>query len=436
MRRVGLLVLVFLMAIGFSGCWDSAEIEEVAIVGSLAIDKGEEGMIVVSLEVINPGALASGTSGAIAESPIVSVMTRDEAYSIPAAISSAQQRTPRRICTGLVNTIVVGQALALEGIGEYIDCFVRNATVRSSAVMTTCDTGAGLLQRPFMFPLPSRTLAGLYSTAPLSGMTKAVTVSEFLAKLSEPGIEPISLHTVGRKTKDVEVKRHGEDIKHTDPAIVREQPTDVYTNLDAELPPGSPLLDPYKESSSGEFVTATTINIGIAAYRGDKLVGFLDDYEARGYLWTVGKVEGGAVEIDDPGGSGKKIALSVIRSSSSIKPVLEQGALRMEVEIHVDLETRQLPMGTVVDSGSFLDALENALNALILREARTTLNKVQKELKTDIYGFGNRVYRTNPKLWAELEPRWNEEVFPDLEVNFTVKSRIRAPGAAYGVSTR
>lgn len=436
MRRIGLTALIVFLALGCSGCWDSVEIEEVAIVGSMSIDKGQGDHVVVSLEVINPSALASGTQGPIGESPVVSVMTRDEANTIPAAITSAQRRTPRKIRTGLVGTIVIGQALAREGVGKIIDYLVRNATVRSSATLTTCDTGAGLLQRPFMFPLPSRTLAGLGESALASGMTITVTLCEFMARLSEPGIEPITMHTVGRKTKDVQVKRQGDEVKQTDPAVMREQPIDVDVSLDGELPPDSPILNPYKETSSGEFVPGTTINIGIAAYRGDKLVGFLDDHEARGYLWTVGRVEQGTIEVDDPGGSGKKIALGIIRSSASVKPVIDDDLIRMDVELHVDLETREAPMHTNVNNQTLVQALEDSLDALILREARATLNRVQKELKTDIYGFGNKVYRKDPKLWAELEPRWNEEIFPNLEVNIQVKSRVRAPGSAYSVANR
>ena len=227
MRRTGLVALIILLALGSSGCWDSIEIEEVAIVGAMGIDKGQGDKVVVSLEVINPGALATGIQGATAQSSIVSIVTRDEATTIPAAITSAQRRTPRRISTGLIGTVVFGQSLTREGIGQFVDYLVRDARVRASALLVTCDSGAGLLQRPFMYPLPSRTLSGLALSAPAAGMTMTVTLGEFAAKLSEPGIEPITMLTVGRKTKDVQVKRQGEEVKQTDPFLMLEQPIDV-----------------------------------------------------------------------------------------------------------------------------------------------------------------------------------------------------------------
>ncbi|HOL16241.1 MAG TPA: Ger(x)C family spore germination C-terminal domain-containing protein, partial [Bacillota bacterium] len=47
-----------------------------------------------------------------------------------------------------------------------------------------------------------------------------------------------------------------------------------------------------------------------------------------------------------------------------------------------------------------------------------------QELKSDIFGFGNLIYRKNPRLWEKIGPRWDEEIFPrlkiDLKVNFVI----------------
>ena len=95
MRRIGFVALIILLALISSGCWDTVEIEQVALVGSMGVDKGQGDKVVVSLEVINPGALATGIQGATAQSPVVSIVTRDEATTIANAINNAQRRTPR-----------------------------------------------------------------------------------------------------------------------------------------------------------------------------------------------------------------------------------------------------------------------------------------------------------------------------------------------------
>ena len=59
-------LFLFLMVISttlISGCWNKRELNELAIVSALAIDKNEEGNYVGTFQVINPGYIAGGLQG-------------------------------------------------------------------------------------------------------------------------------------------------------------------------------------------------------------------------------------------------------------------------------------------------------------------------------------------------------------------------------------
>ncbi|MGE5580291.1 MAG: Ger(x)C family spore germination protein [Bacillota bacterium] len=437
MRPRGLVwaMVIVMLAASTSGCWDREELDEVGIVGAIGLDKGGDGQVIVSLEVVNPKALASAQTMGGDSAPVVAVVLRDQADTISSAIRNAQRRLPRTLTMGQVSSIIVGQSLAREGIGQYLDFVLRDARIRNSAVLATCDTGSGLLQRPLIEPIPSRVLLALSNTALAGGKTVRTTINEFTVKLAEPGIEPVTLHTAGRKTKDIQVKRQGEEVKQTDKAVMLEQPIEANVDIEGELPPDSPVLNPLKEAASGESVPGMTIDVGVAAYKGDKLVGLLDGAEARGYLWLSGDLREASVEVPDPFGSGKMVGLDVVRANSSIKPIFEGGpeGIKMHAEIHVDLEAAQFQLATDLRKTGIIDALEQSLDALVTREIRATLERVQKEFKSDIYGFGYEVYKSNPDLWATMEHTWNDEVFPNVEVELDVVTRVRAPGAIYGL---
>jgi spore germination protein KC len=55
------------------------------------------------------------------------------------------------------------------------------------------------------------------------------------------------------------------------------------------------------------------------------------------------------------------------------------------------------------------------------------LNKAQKELKTDIFGFGEAIHRKYPKTWEKLKDDWNDK-FTDLPVNITVEVETKQLG--------
>jgi hypothetical protein len=254
-----------------------------------------------------------------------------------------------------------------------------------------------------------------------------VTLNEFVYKLTEPGIEPITIHTAGRRTKDIQVKRQGEEVKQPRPSVVLEDPLDVEVDPPGELPDESPVLDPLAQAGTGEPVPALTVDAGIAVYRHDRLVGVLDGRDARGFLWATGRARQGDLELPAQQGE-RKIGLTVIRSRSSMRPVLDGQMPKMKIRVNLDLEVTQAPLEVRLPR-SRAEALEEEVSRLVEWEIRNTLQIVQGELKSDIYGFGRLVWQADPHLWRQLEPTWNEQVFPLVEVEVEVKSRLRAPGS-------
>ena len=309
-----------------------------------------------------------------------------------------------------------------------MDCFARTPEIRRSVILVTCDAASGLLQRPFVEPLPSQTLIGLSEYGTLSGKISYTTLNDFLLKLKEPGIEPITLHTAGRKTKDLQILYQGEDPKQENPAPIRSLPLESEEKIPGILPEDSPYLDPLKETGTGKEIEAMTVLLGIAAYRDDKLVGTLNGNDARGYFWVSGKVQSGILETLEVKGQECNVAALIIKSSSKIKPVLGEGLPKIKIEVnvvlsifeHQDVELNQVP--------HTLEELENRFSEIVKSEITQTLTIVQKEFKADIYGFGQAIYRNHPKTWDLYAQSWNEEFFPNLEVEIEVDAQIMTSG--------
>lgn len=424
-----LMVMVVTITL-FSGCWDRQETDELSLVGSIALDKLSEDKVLVSLEILNPGALARGLELAGTQNVVGWVM-REEASTVPNAILNIQRRVPHKIFVGQVNTIILGQNFAREGgIIRHLEYFATRTEIRRSIFLATCDSANNLLQRPFMEELPSLTLEGLARQAAASGKSVDTTLNEFLLKLSEPGIEPITMHVAGRKTKDVKLKPQGEEIRQESPAETPEQPLDSEINIPGMLPPDHPSLNPLREAGTGETMEALTPSLGIAAFKGDRLMGFLDGNDARGYLWVVGRMpRGGFIEIPDPFNDSGVLGIKIIRVVSSMKPVVKDEKVSMKVEVQLDLELLHLPTNIDTAETEAIDIIKGEVNSFVKNEIGTTLRIVQKEYQSDIYGFGQALYWRNPRLWQQLSEDWNEEVFPEMEVDVSVRSRVRSSGA-------
>ncbi len=428
-KRISILTVTLLLSVTLlAGCWNRKETAEMAIAGAIAMDRLEEGKIFMSVEILNPLALTAGVGGAADEEAVAWVL-REESASISNALANLARRSPRRIFVGQVSNVVFGQNLARAGIGPYLDYFARQGQIRRTVLINVCDSASGLLQRPFMEAVPSLSLDGLSLSAPTSGRTTSINLNEFLLKLAEPGIEPIAMHTAGRETEDLIIKKVGAEVEQDRPSVMRQQPLDSDENIPGALPPDSPVLDPLRQGGTSEPMPGMTILLGIAVFRGDQLRGFLDGLDARGYLWAVGRLSEGPVELSRPLEQQGVVVFQIIRVDSSIKPHIEGEQITMKIEIKADFQVVEVTAHDVLlgDPETVRELAEN-LGRMIEEEIRHSLDIVQKAFQSDIYGFGQALYRKAPKLWQQVEEDWNEEMFPDLPVEIDVTARIREPG--------
>ena len=52
-----------------------------------------------------------------------------------------------------------------------------------------------------------------------------------------------------------------------------------------------------------------------------------------------------------------------------------------------------------------------------------------KDLKTDIFGFGNSIYKAHPKYFNEIKDRWNTELFPNYRTNVSANIKLISKGS-------
>jgi spore germination protein KC len=424
-------MLVLVSALTATGCWDRRETDDIAIAGAIGLDRISEGKVLVSVEVISNEALAGGTGMVAAPTNLVGWVLREEASSTPVALANIQRRMPKRFFLGQVATVIFGQNLAREGLAAVVDYFGMNPQLRRSVYLATCDSASGLLQRSFIHTLASQTLIGLIENSGATGKSAIVTLNEFLIKLTEPGIEPITLHTSSRSTHDLAIKRPGEEVKQTHEGQPVPEPIESEHEIEGEHPPESVVLDPLREQGTSERIKAVTLAVGIAAYRGDKMVGFLDGTDARGYLWAVGRVRHGMLELTNPFSTAGDLALEIVRAPSNMQVKVEGGKPSITIKLNVDLQGGFWTMDVPLHEPGAVQTIEAAAASTIEAEIMRSLQIVREELRTDIYGFGQAIFRKNPKLWHSLADDWNDRGLQELQIDVQVRTRLRSPDGKF-----
>jgi spore germination protein KC len=177
-----------------------------------------------------------------------------------------------------------------------------------------------------------------------------------------------------------------------------------------------------EESGSQEILSLG----GLAVFNGEKLAGFLDHIETRGFLWLTGEVQEGIIAIHDPENPDKTVSLLVARMSTKITPVVEGDTVSFRVEVEEEGDILSQESTADLTTEEMLAKLNSAKAGAIKQEIEKALQKLQ-ELESDIVGFGTILNRKDPKTFNKFADRW-PQVFRELNVEVHVISQIRRTG--------
>ncbi len=167
--------------------------------------------------------------------------------------------------------------------------------------------------------------------------------------------------------------------------------------------------------------------MGAAVFRKDKLVGFLDDSETKGFLYVTGRAKQGIISLSLHEHAKKDVAFAMTRTSSSIIPKVDDDGVSFIVDIHAEGDLQQHEDTEPVASPEIIKAIEEKAAQEIIALVEKALNKAKKDFGADIFGFGRTLHKRYPQIWKGLEDDWRE-IYPDIEVTVKAEAKIRRTG--------
>ncbi|MZQ85241.1 Ger(x)C family spore germination protein [Paenibacillus sp. 5J-6] len=386
MRRLGrILCTLSLLGLVLSGCWDRHELNDLAITVGVGFDKsGDE--YLVTAQIVNPNEVAS-KKGAGYSTPITTLSATG--ISTLEAARKLTTSAPRKLFASHLRIIVIGEELAREGVAKVLDGITRDHEIRSDfyIIVARGTTAAKVLQ--ILTPIERIPANKMFKTLETSEKAWAPTVSvridQFITKLSEPTTESVLTG----------IRIEGDAKKGSSKSSLAE--TEPITNLQYT---------------------------GLALFKEDKLVDWLNEEESKGYNYIIGNVKSTMGHLRCP--KGGTITVEIVRANSKIKGAVKNG--KPEINIHVMLEDNISEVQCdidLLDPDTILELEKIAANSL--KKVMYDSIKKAKENKADIFGFGEAIEDVAPKAWKKLEPDWPNE-FAELQVNISTDLHIRRLG--------
>ncbi|MCL5289822.1 MAG: Ger(x)C family spore germination protein, partial [Firmicutes bacterium] len=293
-KKLALLLLLALLTSLPGGCWSRKEIHEVAIVLGTGVDWTADGRIRLTVQIARTSAFVAGEAGGGGREAPAGWVVSAEGRTVEEAERYLAMKVPRDIYWGHSVILVMGEEMAKKGTGMVTNFFQRDRQPRENMwVMVAKGEAKDFLETYSDLAKTSAQAAG-FLTRMRTG--KSVQLREFAEMVASKGVQPA--------VTAVEVKEAG-------------------------VTPGP---GQEKKSPAHKQVELT----GVAVFKEDKLIGWLDAYETRGLLWLKGEAIEGVITVPSPGEPDKEVSIRIRRGSTEVTPEYDGEYLWFDVKVEVE----------------------------------------------------------------------------------------------------
>ncbi|MWC27163.1 Ger(x)C family spore germination protein [Paenibacillus sp. MMS18-CY102] len=385
MRKLVMGCLVVAMMF-VSGCWNRREMNDLAIAVAYGIDKAGDHYR-LTVQVVDPGEVAS-QKGSSDRTPVTTYQATGE--TIFEALRRLTKVSPRKIYNSHLRMLVISEKVAVDGIGNVLDFVSRNHEHRADfyVVIAKDTTAANTLK--ILTHLESIPANQMFSSLEASerswAPTSAITLDELIDDIVSSGKQPA---VTGLRIK------------------------------------GSQTAGESKENVNEIASSTQLIYNGLAVFKKDKLLGWLNEEESKAYNYIQDNVDSTVGVVYCPNGG--NAALEVMRSDTKVKGKLEDGKPFIDISVRMRANVGEVRCSIDLSKEASIKQLEQNGNRKVQRFIEQAIATVQNKYKVDIFGFGEVMHREQPKYWKAVRDDWDAQ-FQKLAYRVNVDIRIRYLG--------
>lgn len=381
---VAISIAVLLLA--FSSSYTSSNIDNLAFVIAIAIDNGsKDNTIQVSFQIGKPSSISESGSS----ENDTSIINTVESNSISSAINLLDSYIGKEVNLSHCKLIIFSEEIATNGISDKIYTLVNDIQIRPSTNIIISKTNAKYYlenSEPNLESLPTKYYEIFPNSNKYTGYVSNVTIGDFFGNLSCDTCEPYAI--LGGI-----LDNNQNNIKANDFSITGKR--------DAE-------------------------NIGLAVFKGDKVVGELTAIETLCFSIIKDNVNGFLVTIKDPTNEEKYMDIYLYHNSNTKKKVeIINGSPYITINCKFDGRIYSMENDAKYVDESILKNISQAVSKYMELQIQNYLYKTSKKFKSDINGFGVSSYSKFTTLKELEEYDWNknyENSFFTVNADVNVKS--------------
>ncbi len=385
-KIVAVILTITFFSMLLTGCWDRKELNQLGIAMAIGLDKGDDGKVQLTSQIVRPAAIEKQGGGK--EPPYELVISSGK--SIFEAIRNTVKEFDRRSFFSHTKVIVVGEDYAREGLGDTIDFVTRSHELRKTTwliVASDCKASEVLGVKHGLEKIQANYMEGILRSQKVDSNSTVTKVIDFIKAMPGEGSNPI---------------------------------TGVFSLINVKSVPA--------EGTEPEERKGLKLS-GSALFKKDKLIGFLGNNETLGLNILTHKFNRIPISLqatrDQPD---EKVVVEIIKIHCSVKPSINKGQIQFNVAIKAEGNLTEVKDDMDVTNLKIFDEINSNFSEFLRNTTDNSIRVIQKNMGTDVIGFGRAFELKYPKTWSKIKTRWNDEIFPNVSYTVTVDARLNRTG--------
>lgn len=371
LKKFTLLILIFIILLSFTGCYNTTGIDRQYFVVSFGIDLVENSLIKFSLQIpsSSSGSSESSSSAQASSYQLYSV----EGETIDECISILNNYLNKKLNFSHCSALILSEEIAKKGIEPFINTLTNNTELRHSCeIIISSSTALDVLEKVANSGevFSARLFDYLSTSAQYTGYTIQSTFGDFFQALDNDYYSPSCIYaSVNNDT--------------------------VQTN-------------------------------GIAIFNNSIMIGHIDVSNSISHLIVTNDLDTCTITIDNPFEENEKLDLDVsLYKNTEIKIDIINGSPLITLTVY--------PEGTIRSSGSIFNYIDNN-NITSVEQATTNylekilkdyLYTISKKYNSDIVGFKG-IYQSTFPTKEEFDKIHWDEIFQDSYFKINLKTKINS----------
>ena len=407
--------------------------DNLAYVVAVGFDIKDTGKLELSFQIALPSGSEGGSSGSSSSQSSSSIVTIVECNSFESGVNLVNSYLSKELNLSHCKAIVFSEEIASQGIGEYLYTLINHVEIRPTCnvIISKCNAKYFLNNSsPMLDQLSSKYYEIASTSERVTGYTYNITLLDFFSAFADSFTECFAtlgsvndggISSSGSNNNSSNSSSSGSNNDSGNNSSNRNNSDQSSSSLSSE---GTD--DSYVASETPIDSQKNIENLGLAVFKGDKLVGELNGIECIAHLILTNELDNAVISVPSPFESTNYIDLYLTNSKCKTKVYLTNGTPYIKPSI--DLSARIISMSDDYKdlTEENIELIEEYTKYYVERFIYDYLYKTAKVFKSDITAFGKYAVSNFATIDEWNEYNWLDNYqnsFFNVDINVDIVSR-------------